>query len=216
MGYPVLLHLQGRQIVVIGGGQVATRKIGDLLVSGANILVISPALTDSLKTLVEQGAIGWHEETYTLGTLQTLRPFLVFAVSNSPEVNAQVVSEAQVLGILVGSADGMSDFASMAAVCRGAITLAVATGGASPALAAHLRERLESVIGEEYSTLADWLAELRPLVQEHVPAQEVRRALWQAVVSSPALDYLRQGDTVSAREIINQLLADAGVEEALR
>ena len=56
----------------------------------------------------------------------------------------------------------------MATVRRGEITLAVATDGASPALAAHLREKLEAAIGEEYATLADWLGELRPLVRETV------------------------------------------------
>jgi precorrin-2 dehydrogenase / sirohydrochlorin ferrochelatase len=216
VGYPVLLHLQGRQVVVVGGGQVASRKIGDLLASGANILVISPALTEPLKVLVERGALDWREERYVLGTLQTLRPFLVFAVSDSPEVNARVVSEAQTLGILVGAADGEGDFTSMAAVRRGAITLAAATDGASPALAAHLRERLETAIGEEYGTLAEWLAELRPLVQQHIPTQAARRTLWQAIVASPVLEHLRKGDAPAARETLNQLLNEAGVQEALR
>ena len=216
MGYPVLLHLQGRLVIVIGGGQVASRKIGDLLASGANILVISPTVTDALKALVERGALDWREERYTLGTLQIVRPFLVFAVSDLPEVNAQVVSEAQTLGLLVGAADREGDFASMATVRRGVITLAAATDGASPALAAHLRERLETVIGEEYGTLADWLAELRPLVQQHIPTQAARRVLWQAIVASPALEHLRQGNAVAAREIVNQLLAEAGAQEALR
>jgi siroheme synthase-like protein len=126
------------------------------------------------------------------------------------------VSEAQALAILVGSSEGEGDFASMAAVRRGTITLAVATDGASPSLAAHLRERLEASVGEEYGVLADWLAELRPLVKQHVPSQSARRALWQAIIASPVLERLRQGDVRSAREIVNQLLAETGLEEALR
>jgi precorrin-2 dehydrogenase/sirohydrochlorin ferrochelatase len=216
VGYPILLHLEGRQVVVVGGGQVAARKIGDLLDSSANILVISPTLTDALKILVERGAIGWRSEPYALGTLQTLRPFLVFATSDSSEVNAQVVSEAQTLGLLVGRADGEGDFASMATVHRGPITLAIATDGASPALAAHLRQRLEAIIGEEYVTLAEWLAELRPLVRTQVKSSDDRRALWQAIIESPALEYLRQHDEVSARRVINQLLVEAGIEAANR
>jgi siroheme synthase-like protein len=103
----------------------------------------------------------------------------------------------------------------MAAIRRGKITLAASTDGASPALAAHLRRRLELAIGEEYGILADWLAELRPLVQKHIPTQEARRLFWQSILESSALEHLRQGDELAARREINHLLAQSSVGEVV-
>ena len=216
MTYPVLLHLEDRRIVVVGGGQVATRKTADALDAGAHVTIISPTLTQTLKALVDGGAVDWQAEPYTPVKLRELKPFLIFAATDSQAVNAQVIADAQTLGALAGAVDdsAQSDLTSMAAVRRGRITVAVATDGASPALAAHLRRKMETVVGDEYCVLADWLAELRPLVQQQVRSADGRRALWQVILDSAVLDYLRQGDQVSARKLINRLLAEAGVEAA--
>jgi siroheme synthase-like protein len=215
LSYPVLLHLEGRRVVVVGGGQVAVRKIADLLAAGAEVNVISPTLTDSLRTLADAEQIRWHEQVFAAEKLRELKPLLVFAATGSPDVNAQVIAEAHKIGVLVATVDDTpgGDLSSMAAVHRGRITLAVATDGASPALAAHLRRRMEMMIGEEYGVLADWLAELRPVVLERLPSPEARRALWQSILDSSVLKHLRHGDEAAARREINRLLAEAGVGE---
>ncbi|MFN8560855.1 MAG: hypothetical protein U0703_04340 [Anaerolineae bacterium] len=99
----------------------------------------------------------------------------------------------------------------MAVVRRGAITLAVATDGASPALAAHLRAKLEAAVGEEYATVADWLGALRPQVRA-TGTPESRRDLWRAILDSPVLDLLRAGDEAGARAIIEALIASINTE----
>lgn len=218
MSYPVLLHVEGRRVVVVGGGQVAARKVGDLLDAGARIAVISPALNDALMALVSTGTVNWHEEPYTPGRLRAWQPFLVIAAADSPSVNAQVIADAHDVGALVNRVDEVAggDFTSMASFRRGPVTVAVATDGASPALATYLRQRLEALVGAEYGALAEWLAGLRPLVKQHLKSAEARRALWQAILDSSVLEHLRQGDETSARRVINHLLAEAGVEEAVR
>ena len=115
-----------------------------------------------------------------------VNPLLVFAATDSPEVNQQVADEAHDLGILVNRADNGSghDFSSMATIRRGDITIATATGNASPALAAHLRAKIEAEIGDEYATLARWLGELRPLVKAKI-APEARPVLWRAIIPRP-------------------------------
>lgn len=215
MSYPVLLHLQGQRVVVIGGGQVASRKIGDLLDAGAAVTVVSPTLTDTLMTFVQTAQIVWYEQRYAYGLLAQFSPLLVFAATDSFEVNAQVIREAHDRGILVCSVQdpAHSDFSSMAAVRRGDIILAVATRGASPALSAHLRGRLEALIGEEYSVLAGWLADLRPAVLNSLASAQSRQALWQAILASPVLEHLKQGDTAAAQNVINRLLNDVGVHQ---
>lgn len=216
MSYPILLDLRGRLVVVIGGGHVAARKVTDLLREGAEVILISPTLHPDLEALAKR--IEHHQTVYVAGMLTNmiqwdLNPLLVFAATDSHDVNRQIADEAHDLGILVNCADNGSggDFSSMATIRRGEITIALATGKTSPALAAHLRAKLEAEIGEEYATLARWLGELRPLVKRSVKP-ESRRDLWRAIIASTALDHLRSGDEAGARAIIDALIADANNE----
>ena len=218
MSYPILLDLRERCVVVVGGGAVAARKVTDLLGAGAQITVISPTLHPNLAALGDR--IEVHQIGYAAGMLTNMIQWdmnllLVFAATDSREVNDLVVEEAHSLNILVsaaddGDADGGSDFTSMATIRRGEITIAMATGGASPALAAHLRAKIGTEIGEEYATLAGWLGELRPLVRAEVASETGRRDLWRAILNSPVLDRLRAGDDAGARAMI-----DASVEQAI-
>lgn len=207
MNYAIALNLRGRRVMVVGGGRVAARKVRGLLDAGAEITVISPALHPDIAALGDR--IDVQQASYAPGMLAAIQPLLVFAATDSREVNRQIAEEARALEILVSIADDgvASDFASMAIVRRGAITLAVATDGGSPALAAHLRAKLEAAVGAEYATLADWLAELRPQIRM-TGTPDTRRDLWQAIIDSPALDLLRAGDEAGARAIIDRLIAD--------
>ncbi len=209
-GYPILMRLKGRRCVVVGGGKVAARKVSGLLEAGAQVIVISPQFDESLITLAAQGRIEARQTAYTSGMLAELRPLLVFAATNSAEVNQQVVDEAHTLNILVDAVDNAdnSDFTNMAVIRRGAITVGIATGGASPALTAQLKARVSAVIGEEYAVLARWLAELRPLVQQRVLSETERAAFWREVLDSAVLDALRGGDETGARAIIDRLWAE--------
>ena len=216
MSYPILLDLRERLVVVIGGGRVAARKVADLLEAGAQIILISPLLHPDLAALGNR--IEHYQTVYTTGMMTEmidwdLNPLLVFATTDSPEVNQQVADEAHDLGILVNRADNESghDFSSMATIRRGDITIAVATGGESPALSAHLRRKIEAEIGVEYATLARWLGELRPFVKAKVPPAN-RPALWRAILHSPVVDHLRADDETGARAIIDTLIAAANQE----
>ncbi|MEO8394485.1 MAG: bifunctional precorrin-2 dehydrogenase/sirohydrochlorin ferrochelatase [Chloroflexota bacterium] len=213
MGYPILLDLQGRLVVMIGGGRVAARKVADLLEAGAQIILISPTLHPDLAALGSH--IEHYQTAYAPGMMTEmidwdLNPLLVFAATDSPAVNQQVADEAHDLGILVNRADNGRghDFSSMAVIRRGDITIATGTGNSSPALAAHLRAKIEAQIGEEYTILARWLGELRPVVKAKIPP-EARPSLWRAILQSPALDHLRASDEAGARAIIDALIAAA-------
>ncbi len=180
MLYPIALNLRNREVIVIGGGKVALRRVRDLLAAGAEIMLISPTLHPDLAALSEQLT---HQPTaYTPGMLTNMiqwdmNPLLIFACTNSRVVNQQIAQEARELGLLVSVADGSStsNFAPMAAVHHESITVAVSTGGASPALAAHLRKKLEGVSAGEYAILARWMGELRPKVRAAVTPEARRR-----------------------------------------
>jgi len=208
-----MLDLRGKLVVIVGGGRVAARKVAELLQAGAEITIISPTLHPDLMALGSR--IAHLQALYAPGMFAEmidwdLNPLLVFASTDSSEVNQQVTDEAHDLDILVNRADNGRghDFSSMSMIRRGDLIIATGTGGASPALAAHLRAKLEAEIGEEYATLSRWLGELRPLIKAKVTLK-ARPDLWRAIIASPALDYLRSGDEAGARAIIDALVAEA-------
>jgi precorrin-2 dehydrogenase / sirohydrochlorin ferrochelatase len=213
-GYPVLLHLQGRVCVVVGGGPVAERKVVNLLEAGAQVTVISPTLTPALMKLKSNDAIAVFSEAYGKETLSALRPFLVFAATDARDINRRIADDARALSILVDVVDSAdeSDFNSMAAIRRGLLTVALSTGGVSPALAKHLRARLEAAIGAEYITLLAWMADLRPVIKREIPRQQDRRALWDSILESGALDRLRNGDESGAYTIVLEIVNDSGIK----
>jgi precorrin-2 dehydrogenase / sirohydrochlorin ferrochelatase len=209
-GYPILLRLDGRCCVVVGGGKIATRKVTDLLAAGALVTVISPVLTEALTALAAEGRLQVYLTEYIPGALVELRPLLVFAATDSRAVNHRVVDEARALGALVDTVDhaDTGDFSSMATIRREALTLAIATGGAAPALTVRLRQHLEALIGPEYGMLVRWMADLRPFVYKQIASEADRAAFWRTVVDSTVLDLLRTGDEKQARQVIDALLAE--------
>lgn len=211
MGYPILANVRGRRVVVVGGGKVGMRKVSDLLLEGAMITVISPALHPNIDAPHERIEVRRME--YAAGMLAEIRPMLVFACTNSPEVNAQVAEEARALGILCNRTDDgkAGDFSNMAKIERGEITIGLATGGAAPALAAFIRDMLVASIGNEYAALVRIFADLRPTIQEQVEP-EARPELMQAILKSAVLNHLRDGDEAGARAIIDKLIAGANNE----
>ena len=129
--YPVMLNLEGRTCVIVGGGVVAARKVNHLLEADAQVTVISPVLHPHLSELSAAGKITVHQVLYTTGMLADLRPFLVFTATDNLSINQQVADEARSLGALVNSVSdqGERDFINMAAVQRGDITIALSLGG---------------------------------------------------------------------------------------
>src|SRR6476659_9326610 len=91
--YPVGLRLLGRRVVVVGGGQVAHRRVAGLLDARAEVTVVSPAVTPALEALVEPGVLTWLPRAYEAGDLAGA--WYVVAATDSPEVNAAVAAEAE-------------------------------------------------------------------------------------------------------------------------
>lgn len=209
--YPIMLNLEDRSCVIVGGGVVAARKVDRLRDSGARVTVISATLHSELTALAKDNKITVIQTAYISGMLADLHPLLVFAATNNPTVNQQVADEARALGALVNVADehGERDFINMAAVQRGDITIALSTSGASPALITHLQRQVDEVIDEEYGILSIWMAQARPLVQTGVKSQQERAALWHRVLESSILDRLRQGDVASAKKLFDQMIHEA-------
>lgn len=205
--YPIcLIRLEQRPSIVIGGGQVAARKVIGLLDAGACVKVIALHLIPTLRVLAAAGSIEVCEREYRPGDLAGA--FLVIAATDDPAVNQQVWDEARQHGCLINVVDDPvhSNFIVPARVQRGEVNIAITTGGASPALARRLREQLEQTIGPEYADLAEILAQTRSiLLARHAPG-EPRLAAALRLIDSDLLDVIRRDGREAGKQYALNLL----------
>ena len=159
--YPLFVDLAGRACLVVGGGDIAQGKVQGLLAAGANVTVVSPTLVASLAAAARAGRLEHRWRAYREGDLAGFA--LAFAATGEPTVNAAVAREGRRSGVWVNAVDDPAhcDFIVPAVLRRGALTVAVSTGGASPALARAVREELEQHLGDDYAALVDVAGEVR-------------------------------------------------------
>ena len=203
--YPVFLDLRGRRAVVIGGDAVAEQKVRGLVAAGAHVTLVSPDVTPALTDLGRRGAIELRRRGYHDGDLAGA--WLAIAAVNRT-VNAAVWAEAERLGVPLNAVDDLehSSFIAPAIHREGDITVAVSTGGKSPALAVRLRQRIARLVGRAEARLCALLGELRPELAARVPDARGRTALWYAIVDSDVIDFVRRGDIEGARGRIEELI----------
>jgi siroheme synthase-like protein len=178
--YPIFIDMSRRRCVVIGGGAVAQRRIKGLLAAGAAVTVVSPLITDALGDLVAQGALRHVARVYQAGDLAGCQ--LAFVATGDSEVNQAVVSEAQLRGVWINSADDPEncDFILPAVVRRGELSIAISTGGASPATTRAVREELENYFTADYARLVQIAGAVRGELKKislTASAEEWNRAL---------------------------------------
>ena len=207
--YPVFLDLRGRRAVLIGGGAVAEQKVRGLVAAGAHVTVVSPDLSAGLTDLALRGAIEVRRRPYRGGDLAGA--WLAIAATDDRAVNEAVYAEAERLGIPLNAVDDLEhcSFIAPAIHHEGDITVAVSTGGKSPALAVRLRQRIARLVGRAEARLCALLGELRPELAERVPDARARTALWYAIVDSDVIDFARRGDSEGARGRIDDLVRQA-------
>lgn len=163
--YPVVLQLRGKKIVVIGGGIVAERKVRGLLEAGADdVRVVSPAVTERIAALAEEGKLRIELRSYKESDACGAR--FLFAATDKKDVNAAVVADGERYGAFVNAADsyGEGDFLVPSVIRRGDLLLSVTATGASPSLAAAIKKELEAQYGVDYGKAASRLRRLRLLV----------------------------------------------------
>jgi precorrin-2 dehydrogenase/sirohydrochlorin ferrochelatase len=161
MGYMVNLVLDGRPAVVIGGGAVATRKIGDLLAAGARITVIAPDPSPELQSMADRGLVAGRWGSYRAEDLDGA--FVAIAATDDETVNAQVAQDARARNVLVNVVDrpALCTFTLPAVGRRGHLMFGVATDGLSPSLSGVLRDEILERYGPEYAELVSLIGDLR-------------------------------------------------------
>jgi len=207
--YPLSLDIGGRRCVVVGGGEVALRKSRALLEHGALVQVIAAELCPGIEALAADGRITAARRRYRRGDL--CGAFVAIAATDNADINRKVAGEAASLGILINVVDSPvpSNFIVPACLRRGDLSIAVSTGGASPALARRIRERLEVDFGEEYEALLELVGRVRSDLKKRnivIPADTWNEALDLDVL----LNLLRKERTEQAERYLIDRLTERG------
>jgi uroporphyrin-III C-methyltransferase/precorrin-2 dehydrogenase/sirohydrochlorin ferrochelatase len=205
--FPVFFDLSGQKVLVVGGGQVALRKVSLLERAGASITVVAPKIAPELIQRAAAGKLTLALREFEPGDLQGAR--LVIVATPRRAVNRWIakLSEAHNIPVNVVDDAQASRFIVPAVIDRDPVLVAVSTGGASPVLARRLRERLEALIPAKIGELATWLRTLRRASRQKLRTTDERRRFFETIVDGPAARRFLDGDGQRAERIAQQLLA---------
>jgi len=204
--YPIFAVIEDKPCLVVGGGAVGERKVLDLMAAGARVTVVSRTLTPELAALADRGEITYLPEDFRESQVEGMA--LVMAATDDPQVNARVSAAAQARAIWVNVADDPEycTFIVPAMVRRGDLTLAISTGGASPALARQVREELQQHFGPEYGPYLDLLRRVRTRVLADRRAHPDNGPLFHRLVNSPLREAMAQGDRARVLSLLHEVL----------
>jgi precorrin-2 dehydrogenase/sirohydrochlorin ferrochelatase len=182
-GYPVTLRLEGKKVVIVGGGKVSERKVKGLLGTGAEVFVISPEATDEIQGLHRNGEIVWKQKSVAPSDMADA--FMIYAATNNQQLNQSIqkMAGAHQLLTIADDPDG-SNFHVPAHFRRGQLSIAVSTGGASPTLASKIREQLEAQFDDSYESYLEFLSSKRNWILKEVENASLKRKLLKTIVSS--------------------------------
>jgi precorrin-2 dehydrogenase/sirohydrochlorin ferrochelatase len=187
--YPVFLNLKDRKIVVVGGGKVAERKILALLRSGADPTVISPEITGKIEREKKRGRIKHIRRQYRKGDLRGV--FLVIAATDSSAINENISRDAPCL-VNVVDTPRLCNFIVPSVMKRGAMTIAISTGGISPALSRSIRKELEKLYQSEFSEYLKSLRSIRAEALKEIGDKRRRADFLKSLASGEMLGILRE------------------------
>ncbi|WP_424358305.1 precorrin-2 dehydrogenase/sirohydrochlorin ferrochelatase family protein [Methanocella sp. MCL-LM] len=182
---PLYIDFKGRKVVIFGGGGVGERK-AQYFAGVAEVTVVSPTFTPVLEAMSGITRVQKAVAPEEIGEL-IAGAFFVIAATGDEAFNEAVVREAQGAGILVNSAHGESGVILPSRITRGDISIAIATGGKSPAMSKYLRQRLDASLGAEMADMVRLQADVREVLKKVMPEQKDRERLLWDVLKTPAV-----------------------------
>jgi uroporphyrin-III C-methyltransferase / precorrin-2 dehydrogenase / sirohydrochlorin ferrochelatase len=205
--FPVFFDLAAQKVLVVGGGEVALRKVSLLERTGASITVVAPDIAPELRQRAAAGKLQLALREFAPGDLDGAR--LVIVATSRRAVNRWIANLSEARNIPVNVVDDAqaSRFIVPAIIDRDPVLVAVSTGGTSPVLARRLRERLEALIPARIGELASWLRGLRRASRQKLRDIDERRRFFETIVDGPAAHRFMAGDKQGAQRIAQQLLA---------
>ncbi|MCZ4281917.1 siroheme synthase CysG [Kiloniella laminariae] len=198
--FPIFLSLKGQRVILVGGGELATRKLRLLRKAEAAVTVIAPSACTEILELVEQGVVGYQERKFKDEDLNGAS--LVFAATDIEEVDTAVSQAARQRGVKVNAVDRpeLSDFIMPAIVDRSPIVIGISSGGSAPILARNLREKIEGLLPPALGRLASFADSFRGAVKGTITSGGDRRRFWENFFDGPVAESVLAGREVFARE----------------
>jgi uroporphyrin-III C-methyltransferase/precorrin-2 dehydrogenase/sirohydrochlorin ferrochelatase len=208
---PIFLDIKNRPCLVVGGGEVASRKVYLLLKAGAEVTVVAPELCGLLEKHLTQDDFVYKQAEFTPEDLGG--QCLVIAATNSQSVNKEISELATAQNIFVNVVDSpeLCSFTMPSIIDRSPIMVAVSSGGASPVLARLLRARLETLIPASYGRLAALVKTFRETVKQRFKTSVERRRFWENILQGPIAEMMFSGQEKQARLSLEKAI-DEGSE----
>ncbi len=202
--FPIFLTATQINAMIIGGGEVAARKIELLLKSTKNITIMSAELSNSVQRLKNQHQLTWLPHQYKTGLLSEKN--LVIAATNNSVINKEVHQEATRLGILINVVDQpeLCTYITPAIIDRSPMIIAMSSSGSAPILIRMLREKIEKILPDNYGRLADFSLKFREHVKAKVKDLRNRRTFWEKTLRGSIGQEILYGNTTHAEQ---QLIA---------
>lgn len=203
--FPLMINIDYKKVVIVGGGNVARQKVEALLPTNAHITVVSPTVTDRLKIYITEGRAVWKQKRFEPADLDDAA--LIFAATNDESVN-DAVEEATQHWQLLNRADalGRMDFMNPAVVRRGDFVVTVSTTGASPALTRKVKRNLEGQYDESYAQYVAFLKKARLLILKNYEGDAKKAALAQ-LLEPEILDWIQQKNEEKCAQFLRQIEA---------
>lgn len=207
---PIFLDIKDRLVLVVGGGDMAARRVEMAVRAGARVNVIAPDSCPALDELVGQGGVERQARAFDAADLQDC--IVVMVATEDEDLNKRVSSLAQAAGIPVNVADRLSlcTFIMPAIIDRSPVLVAVSSGGEAPILSRVLKARLETFVPAGLGRLARFASGLRDKVQTAFPNAVERRRFWEDFIDGPIAEYVLSGKEDAAQELAEKTLAAGG------
>ena len=199
---PLFLNLQQQRCLVVGGGEVAARKLELLIKAGVDITVVAITLCKRVEELHRQYNLELRLRAFVAEDLDNAQ--LVVAATDNQQLNAEIAESAQALGLWVNVVDrpDLGNFIFPAIIDRSPLIAAVASGGASPVLTRLMRGKIESVIPSAFGKLAVLADQFRPMVKQHIQNPAQRRIFWERVLQGPIAELVFNGRITQAEKLL--------------
>jgi precorrin-2 dehydrogenase/sirohydrochlorin ferrochelatase len=209
--YPVFLDLRGKNCLVVGGGQVAWRKIKRLLSCGARVFVVARKLLPRLEEAVKKGQVRYLGAEYKSEYLKDI--FLLIGATDDEVLNRRLSQEANAANILCNIVDQPEkcNFIVPSVVERGDLIIAISTSGKSPALAKKLRLELERQFGEEYAVFLELLGKVRERLKAQVKGQKRRQEMLEKLVYSELLKEIKNKNWEKVQKLFKEILGEQSI-----
>ena len=207
---PIFIDVKGRLCLVVGGGDVAQRKVSVLLEAGAAVKAVAPEFSGAFAGL---HAVECVTERFQPGHLDGA--VLVIAATDDSAVNQEVSRQARARNIPVNVVDNpdLCTFIMPSILDRSPLLVAFSSGGASPVLARMLRGKLETMIPQGYGRLTAFCARLRDTVKARVANPAMRRIFWENVLEGAIAEKVLAGDETGAETMLTNLLENENTEQ---